>query len=792
MRYAFRSCRKNAGFSAAVVLIVSLAVGGSATVFSIFNAALLRPLPYRDTDRVVIAWEKRPKEGSRENGVTPADYLDWRARNRVFASLTAHDEGPVTLTGNGKPERLIAVSASTDMLATYGVEPLAGRGFAASDEKAGGRVALLSYGFWQRHFGASRSAIGGAIQLDEKPFTIVGVLPQNFRIYFGAEPDVFIPLVLSGQRRADRGSHDLLVIGRLRSGIALPEAQADMTAIGSRLEKEWPKANTGHGTNLVPIDAQLRDAVRPTLLVLTLAVLFVLLIACANVANLTLARGFSRQRELAVREVMGAGRMRLVRLLLAESFLLSGLGGALGCGLAFGMLQLLKPLLPKIAGGAWIPGMDALSIDRNVLLFIVLVSALSGLLFGIVPAWRFSKSSLHRRMKDSGRLREVLIVAEASLSCILLTGATLLLTSFLRLSKVNPGFQAGQRISMEVTIPPEFRKQELEDALYRRMLENTEALPAVRSAALTNYVPGFTTGWRWGLRTEAHPEMRSIQDSLKIWMRVVSPGFVSTMGIPIIAGRSLAARDIERSEPVVLLSETAARRYLPGGHAIGQRIALGDQTNWRRVVGIVGSVKHLGLSREAEPEIYVPLSQSPMPFSSVWLIAHFYGRASPVEAIRQALASTNASLAIGRVQLIEDILTQSKAPERFNTVLVGSFAALSLLLAAAGIYSVLAFLVARQTREIGIRMALGAQRTEILRQYLRRVACLALLGICIGTAASLVTNGLIRSFLFGVTPSSPIAYATASIVLFLAAMVAAAAPAWRAARVDPMIALREE
>jgi len=518
----------------------------------------------------------------------------------------------------------------------------------------------------------------------------------------------------------------------------------------------------------------------------------VLLIACANVVNLTLARGFTRQRELAVREALGAGRMRLVRLLLTESLLLSSLGGALGCGLAFGMLQFLKPLLPKIARGAWIPGMEALSIDRNVLLFSVLVSALTGLVFGIVPAWRFSGTSLQRRMKDSGRLREVLIVAEAALSCILLTGATLLLTSFLRLSKVNPGFQPGHRISLEVTIPPEFRKPELEDALYRRILENTAALPAVQSAALTNYVPGFTTGWRWGLRTEAHPEARSIQDSLKIWMRVVSSSFVSTMGIPVVSGRSFTTQDTEYSESVVLLSETAARRYLPDMHPIGRRIALGDQTTWRTVVGVVGSVKHLGLSREAEPEIYVPLSQLSTPFSSNWLIAHFDGPSEPLGAIRRALTSANSSLAIGRVQLIEDILAQSKAPERFNTVLIGSFAALSLLLSAAGTYSVLAFLVARQTREIGIRMALGAQRSGILSQFLRRVARLALLGICIGTTASVVTNGMIRSFLFGITPASPIAYATASVVLFLAAIMAAAAPAWRAARVDPMIALREE
>ncbi len=801
--YAFRSCRKHPGFSTAVVLIASLAIGASATIFSIFDAVLLRPLPYRDTDRVVIAWEQRAKEGSKDNGITPADYLDWRAQNHVFASLTAHDETAVTLTRKGEAERLIQVSATTDMLRTYGVQPAIGRGFVASDGAGGGHVALLSYGCWQSRFGGARSILGQKIDLDEKPHTVIGVLPRRFEIYFGRPPDVFVPLVLSGTRAADRGSHDLLVIGRLRDGVSLPQARAEMAAISSRLEKQWPAFNSGHSANLVPIAPQLRDSVRPTLWVLAGAVIFVLLIACANVANLTLARGFTRQRELAVREALGAGRSRLVRMLVLESLVLSASAGAIGAGIAVGTLSLLKPILPKIAAGGWIPGMESISLDGNVVAFLAAVSILTGLLFGLVPAWRLSRSDLNLRLKDSSRsalgsrenvrLRNALVIVETTLSCVLLTGATLLLSSFVKLSRVNPGFQPHQRISLELTIPAALRTPEKADALDREIVRRTAVLPGVREAALTNYVPGFTTGWRWGLRTERHPEVRSIQDSLKIWMRVVSAGFVSTMGIPVIRGRTFRDEDTARSAPVVLLSATAAQRYMPSENAIGQRIAFGDESTWRTVVGIVGSVKHLGLSHDPEPETYVPLSQLPMASGSIWLIVHFNGSAGPlVPEVRHELSRINSSLAVGRVEPIDDILAESKSSERFNTVLIGSFAGLSLLLAAGGIYSVLAFLVTQQTREIGIRMALGAEAASVVRRFLGYSGRLLLVGIAIGMAGSLIMSRFIRSFLFDVSATSPAVYAGAAILLLLTGISAAVVPAWRASRTDPIHALREE
>lgn len=803
LRFAIRGVQKQPGFAIAAILIVAIGIAVNTTVFSIFNSVLLRPLPYREADRIAIVWEKRAKEGTRTNGVTPADYLDWRAQNHVFASLTAHDEAPFTMTGSGEPERLIAVLASTDMIATYGVQPLLGRGFLASDEKDGGRVMLLGYGFWQRHFGGAKSVLGRVVRLDGQPYTIAGVMPRKFRMYFGREPDVYMPLVLAGERRRDRSAHDLLVIGRLRPGVSIEEAQADLIAISTRLEKEWPAFNAGHSANVVDITSQLRDTVRPIMLVLVSAVALVLLIACANVANLLLAQGFTRRRELAIREALGAGRARLVRLLLCESTLLSVCGGAIGVTLAAAVIRFIKPLLPKLSAGGWIPGIDSVGIDVRVLFFAFVLSLLAAIVFGIVPALHLSRTDVHSGLKESGRsfspsrtsirIRDLLVVAEAGLSCILLAGATLLLTTFIRLAQVNPGFQPDRRVSFEITVPSDLRKPEKQTVLCRSIVEKISALPGVRSAALTNYVPGFTTGWRWGLRTEEHPEMRSIEDFLKIWMKVVSGDFISTMGIPVLQGRSLTDGDSEHSAPVVLLSETAARRYFPGEDAIGKRIAFGDQALWRTVVGVVGSVKHLGLNRDPEPEIYVPISQLDMPFDEIWLVVHFAGQSGPiVQAVRHALLGMNSSLAVGRVETIDQLLAESTSPQRFNAVLIVSFAAIALLLASGGVYSVIAFLVMQQTREIGVRMALGATRTEIIALFMLRSSRPIIVGVIIGAIGALLLNRLLRSFLFGISPNALIAYLVPAICLIAAGLLATLLPARRAAKIDPIAALRHE
>ncbi len=801
LRFAIRSGRAQLGFAIAAVWILAIGIGVNTTIFSILNSVLLRPLPYKNANRIVIVWEKRSKDSTRTNGVTPADYLDWRAQNRVFASLTAHDEAGLTLTGKGTPQRLTAVLASANMLATYGVQPLIGRGFLPSDETAGGHVALLSNSLWHRQFGGDRSVVGQTVDLDGAPYTVIGVAPRNFRMYFGRQPDVYLPLVLDGARSRDRGSHDLLVVGRLRPGITLEKAQADLTAISLRLEREWPAFNTGHAANPVPITSQLRDSVRPVLVVLSLAVAFVLLIACANVANLLLARGITRHREFAIRQALGAGRFRLIRLLLTESGVLAFCAGSLGVALGYAGLHAIKPMLPKIAGVSWIPGMESVSIDTRVLLFTTLLSLLTALTFGLAPAWQLSRTEINSGLKESGRassashtssrLRDLLVVAETALSCVLLAGAALLLASFARLSAIDPGFQSHQRLSLEITVPRDLRQPRREISLYRSIAEKISALPSVRSAALTTFVPGSTNGWRWGLRTQEHPEQRTIQDSFKIWMKVVTPGFISAMGIPVVEGRNLNDRDSERGAPVVLLSETAAQRYFPGEDAIGKRIALGDEAVWRTVVGVVGSIKHLGLSKAPEPEIYVPLSQLDMPFSEISAVVYFSGQTGPlVEEIRRALSSVNASLAVGRVESIDELLAESTSSERFNTVLIGSLATIALLLASAGIYSVIAFLVAQQTREIGVRLALGASCTDILGLFVGRSVKLVVAGVIAGAVSALLLNRLLRSFLFDTSPASFFAYAVPAACLIAAGVLAAVIPAWQAARIDPREALQ--
>ncbi len=523
LRFAIRNLRRRPGFTGALVAILALGIGANTAVFSIVNAVLLRPLGYGDTGRIAIVWEKRRKDGTRTNGVTPADYLDWRAQNHVFRSLTAHDESSFILGGQGGPERVTAVLASANMLDTWGVAPIAGRGFVPADEAQGGHVALLAWGFWQRRFGGQRSALGQTIRLNDEPYRIAGILPRDFRMYFGRDPDLYLPLDLSGPRRLDRGGHDLLVVGRLDPGVGITQAQAEMDAISSRLERQWPAFNQGHSANVVPLRAQLSAGARPLLLILSAAVLLVLLIACANAANLILARGLTRGREMAVREALGASRAKLIRLLALESLVPALVAGAAGCGLAVVILRAIRPLLPRIAGNSFIPGMDAIAIDARVLLFAAAASVITGLACGVAPALRLSHTDIEQRLRSSGPavspgraavgLRDGLLIAETALASVLLIGATLLLYSFAQLRRVNPGFQPQQRISIEIILPPGADSTARRNATLRGIVDMASSLPSVRGAAITNYTPGETFGWRWGLRTDIHPEQRTIEDS---------------------------------------------------------------------------------------------------------------------------------------------------------------------------------------------------------------------------------------------------------------------------------------
>src|SRR3989454_2330219 len=803
LRYAIRTLFKNPSFATVAVLTLAFGIGATTAIFSVVNAILLRPLPYRDADRIVVVWEKRPIEGTKTNGVTRADYLDWRAQNRVFASLTAHDELPFTLTDGREPERLTGTLVSVDMLETYGIQPILGRGFLPSDQEGAGRVALLSYGLWQQRFGGDWEVLQRSIWLNNEPYSVIGVLPREFCIYFGRKTDLYVPLVMDPAYKQDRSAHDLLVAGRLRPGVTLEQAQAEMNLISRAIEQQWPAFNKGHGAHLVPIRQQLTELIRPILLILMGAVVFVLLIACANVANLLLARGVTRQREIAVRQALGASRGQLVQLLLTESIVLSFMGGMIGVLLAQVGLKLIQSLLPRILGVAWIPGIDQISVDGRVLLFTGLASMLTGIAFGLAPALQLSQTDMQSALKVSGRsssasvahrrFRSLLVVSETALACVLLIGATLLITSLVRLMRVNPGFQSHHRLSIEIPTPREYVQPGRQHPLYAGLLEKVSALPSVKSAALTNYVPGFTFGWRWGLRLEGQPQARSIEETLKIHMRLVSEGFLNTMGIPLLQGRNLSVQDSDRSPPIVLVSQTTARRYFPGQDPIGRQIALGDQPIWRTIVGVTGDVKHLGLNKDSEPEIYLPLAQFPNPFPQIWLVVQT--SADPAllaSAVRHEIDSLDHNLALAEVKTVDQLLDESTSSQRFNAVLIGAFSGLAFLLAIAGLYSVMAYLVTQRTQEIGIRMALGAQRRDISRLVLRQGMLLVLIGVVVGLAGAVALTRVLASLLFGVSPTDLPTFVAVSLVLATVALLACYIPARRATKVDAMVALRYE
>ncbi len=803
LRYAARSLRKSPGLVTAAVFALALGIGANTALFSVINAVLLQPLPYRQAERLMVVSEKRQKEGTILNGVAPADYFDWRAQNRVFSSLTAHDLRPFALTGGGEPERVIGVLATADMLDTYGVQPVLGRGFQPGDDEQDRHVALLSHGAWQRRFGGDPRALDTPVSLDGQAYTIIGILPASFRNFFGQDPDVYLPFAMSPQRRQNRGMHELLVIGRLRDGVSQAQAQAEMDVISRQLEAKYPLENTGHSANVVTLQSQITGHVRNALLLLSGAVAFVLLIACANVANLLLVRAIARQREIAIRQALGASPGRIICLLLAESLLLSVLGGALGVFLAEGGLAALQAFLPRDLGGMLIPGIDRIRLDGRVRLFTLGVSALTGLVFGLAPALELLRSDVQSGIKASGRalssgvpqrrLRGVLVVTEMALACVLLIGAMLLTSSLLRVLQVNPGFHATQRLSIQVDLPASrYPKPAQQIAFYQLLLDRVSTVPAVASAAITSYVPGDMFGSRSGLRMEGRPQPRTIEDWPKAHFRVVSDGFLAMMGVPVLRGRAFSAQDRADSAPVVLISQTTARRYWGAEEPVGQRVAIGTQAEWRTIVGVVGDLRHQGLDKDFAPEIYIPLPQFPFRLSAMALVIHSSAPEGLVSAVRHEVTSLDRALPLGRVSTIQQLLDKNTAPYRFQAQLLGLLSGVALVLALGGLYSVMAFLVAQRRHEFGIRVALGAQPAAVCRMVVRQGAVLASWGVLIGTGASLLVTRLLSGYLYGVTRADPLIYGLVGVTLFVSALAASYLPARRASQADPLAALRCE
>jgi putative ABC transport system permease protein len=794
VRYSVRMLMKNPGFTAVAMLTLALGIGANTAIFSVVNSVLLRPLPFREPGRLVMVWHNNTKEGKLDDPVAHPTFLDLRAQSKRLedaAGLTPlwrfavpTPEGPEQVDGHW-------VSASYFQL--LGVQPLKGRAFTADEDRPGGAPAVMvSYRLWQGHFGGDPNILSRTVPLNDSAAPIVGVLPPGFR--FLDDVDLWAPLGQNPFLPRGRIVRLVRVVGRLAPGVSLQQAQAEMESIARRLEREYPDTNTGLGARVVALDEQIVGDIRPALLVLLAGVGFVLLIACVNVAGLLVARAAAREKEIAVRLSLGASRARLVRQFLTESVLLALLGGAGGLLCALWALRLLRRLSP-----ADLPRIEEISMDGTVLVFTLLVSVLTGLVFGLLPAWWLSRSNLQESLKEGGRttatggtsrVRNVLAVAEVALALVLLAGAGLMVRSFAQLMQVNPGFRPDHVLTMQLGLPPSYSSQPAQRvAFYREMFARLEALPGVRAAGGVTRLP-LGPGVTAKLEIEGRPVSAGEQPEIEF--RRASTHYFQAMGIPLRAGRLFTERDTADALPVVVITEGAARRFWPGVDPIGKRVRfLGPQAAWFTIVGVIADVKHFGLDADARPELYTHFDQNP-PVGPVLAIRTSGDPTSLAAAARRELRRLEKELLISNVKPMTDVVSESVAERRFHTLLLGGFAAVALALAAIGIYGVLSYAVAQRTHEIGIRMALGAQRGDVFRLVVGQGMLLAVLGVGIGVVGALGVTRFLKSLLFGVTPMDPLTFAGAAVFLAGVALAACYVPARRAMRIDPMVALRYE
>jgi putative ABC transport system permease protein len=800
LRYGLRALLKNPGFTAVAVIALALGIGANSAIFSVVNTVLLRPLPYADPDRLVMVWEDDTKHGYPRDTPAPANFFDWRAQNQVFEGMSATADQSFNLTGVGDPERVDGQAVSANLFSLLGVEPQVGRAFLPEEDQPGeGRVVIMGHALWQRRFGADQGIVGKPVTLNGLSYTVVGVMPPGFQ-FPGREEELWVPLALTPQQAARRGSHYLRVVARLKPGVTVEQAQAEMNTIAARLQQQYPDANAEVGAAVVSLHEQVVGDIKPALLVLLGAVGLVLLIACANVANLLLARAASRQKETALRIALGASRWRLVRQFLTESVLLAALGGVVGLLLSVWGVSVLKSFIPEN-----VSQVKAVAVDARVLAFTVLVSLLTGLLFGLAPATQASNFDLNETLKEGGRdsssggrgkrLRGLLVVAEVAVSLVLLIGAGLLINSFLRLRSVDPGFRTDHLLTMRVVLPQQkYPDQARRSAFYDELIRRVEAVPGVKSAAVTNWIPLVNQGDSVGVSVEGRPDPGPNRPIVAT--RVVSPHYFQAMGIKLLSGRDFDERTDRADTPaVVVIDETMAKRLWPGEDPLGRRVTPGSPDSpddWCQVVGVVKDVRQFELTAEPKPQMYMLYAQADF-FAPRHLVVNTSVEPMSLAAtVRKTVWDVDRDQPVSNVSTMEEVLSGSIARQRFSTLLLGVFAGVALVLAAVGLYGVMSYSVAQRTREIGLRMALGAQRGDVLRMVVGQGLKLVLVGVAIGLAAAFALTRVMSSLLFGVSATDPATLAAISLLLISVAALASYIPARRATRVDPLIALRYE
>ncbi len=800
LRYALRTFLRNPAFFLFAVVVLALGIGANTAIFSVAYNILLRPLPYRDAGSLVMVWEDASAYGFPQDTPAPGNFASWKAQNNVFTGMAALDNQNFTLTGAGNPEQFQGIEVTANMFPLLGVAPMLGRNITPQEDQPGANhVVILSHAVWMANFGGDPQIIGKQIWLNGAQYAIIGVMPPSF-VFPDRTAQVWTPIGFSAKDLAEHGSHFLNVVARLKPDVSLSSANADLSIIARRLQQQFPTSNSKVGALAIPLRSALTGPAHNAALLLLVAVGFVLLIACANVANLLLARAAGRQKEVAMRMALGAGRARIIRQLLTESIFLSVIAGGAGLLLAIWATPFLAHLVPDdlapLAGAG---------ISAQVLAFLLAVSILCGVLFGLAPALRISRLDLASAMKQSGsgsgvgsaatRTRDLLVIAEIALALVLFSGATLMVRSFMNVRNVDPGFRPAHVLALETElVNPKYRNITVRNAFYQQVLERVSHLPGVVAAGCTTWLPLTNSGGANGIAIEGlakpSPGHAMIPNT-----RMISGNYMQAIGMKLIEGRAFDQRDGAKTPLVAIVNQTAAKKFWQGRDPVGTRIHFdnpADANKWITVVGLVADVHQAGLDRPPRPEIYYPYDQQDDFAPSYLAVRTAAEPMSVANAVREQIWAVDKDQPVTSVMPLEQMLSDYLAPRELQSSLLGGLAGFALLLAALGIYAVLAFSVAQRTQEIGVRVALGAQRRDILRNIFFQGLKLAGIGVAIGVVGALALSQLVASLLFGVSATDPWTLSGAAAVLLLVAAAACYIPARRAMCVDPMVALRYE
>jgi len=802
LRYAMRLLAKNPGFAAVAVLTLGLGIGANTAIFSVVNAVLLRPLPFENPDQLVMIWQTNPQKGIFQDLVSPTNLNDWQQQSHTLRQIAAFNPRGFSLTGTGEPEQLPGTFVSVDLFPMLGANPLLGRNFLPDEGRPGAnRSVIISFALWQRRFGGDPNLLGKTLTLNGAIYTVVGIMSAKFQFPIQGQFPIPVSEIWAPQAidpaPINRGNRDLFTIGRLQPGVSIEEAQADMANIAQRLAEQYPDTNRGMGVHIVGYHQQLTGNLRPALLVLLGAVVFVLLIGCANVANLLFARAATRQREFAIRTALGAGRSRLMRQLLTESVLLSLLGGALGLALALWNLNAIVAALPP-----HMPRAAEIQIDWKVFVFTFAVAVMTGVICGLVPALQASRLNLNEAFKESGgkgtggfvrhRVRSLLVVTEVALALVLLVGAGLLIKSFHRLQQVSTGFNPENVLAVPINIPQSrYPDGNARAAFVNRIMEKLKAMPGVQAVGAVTTLP--LSGEYSSRSFIVEGQTFSPEDRNVAYMRAATPDYFRVMSIPIVKGRGFTEQDHTDAPTVVIINETFGRLYFPNEDPIGKRVISPASSDGipMTIVGIVGDVRNGGPEDEPRPEFYYSYFQNQIPFL-VMAIRTANEPAGLIPAVRREIWSEDKDLPLSSIYTLEQLLNKTTAERRFNLLLLGLFSGLALVLAVVGIYGVVSYAVTQRTHEIGLRLALGAQHGDVRKLVIRQGMIPVVAGIAIGLSGALALTRLMKSLLFDVSATDPLTFVGLSLLLIVVALVACWIPARRATKVDPLLALRYE